>query len=377
MATMATRVRMAKIMRIGIDVTASIYPGTGVASYYRSLVPELVKQGKDCEFVLLGYAMRRFSELRLANRKFFLPPRIMEILWNKLHMLPVETFTGNLDIFHAWDYLQPPVRKAKVVTTIHDLTPIKFPLYHHKSTVEAQTHRLRWVRREADIVLSDSLATKRDIVELLGIPEEKIKVVYLAAGEQYKKFRIKNSEFRIKENERVKKKYGIEGEYFISVGTLEPRKNLKRVIEAFSINAQRTSFNVQLVIAGRAGWGEDLPQLNNVKLLGLAPDEDLPGLYAGSSGLIYPSLYEGFGLPVLEAMTVGCPVLTSDRGSLAEVAGGAAISVDPENTESIVWGIESLIKDREKLIAKGFKRSLGFSWEKTAQETLSIYKSLC
>lgn len=364
-------------MKIGIDVTASIYSGTGVASYYRSLIPELIREGQDCEFVLLGYAMRRFPELKLANRKLFLPPRIMEILWNKFHVLPVEMLTGNLDIFHAWDYLQPPVKKAKIVTTIHDLTPIKFPLYHHKSTVEAQTQRLKWVRREADIILADSKATKRDIVELLGIPEEKIKVVYLAAGELYEEFRVKSSEIRVKEIERGKKKYGIEGEYFISVGTLEPRKNLKRVLEAFSINAQRTALNVQLVIVGRAGWGEDLPQLNNVKLLGLVPDEDLPGLYAGSAGLIYPSLYEGFGLPVLEAMTVGCPVLTSDRGSLAEVAGRAAVTVDPENTESIIWGIESLIKDREKLIAKGLKRSGNFSWKKTAKETLSVYRSLC
>lgn len=365
------------MLKIGIDVTAGIYSGTGVASYYRSLVPELIKQGKDCEFVLLGYAMRRFSQLKLANRKFFLPPRIMEILWNKLHILSVEMLTGDLDIFHAWDYLQPPVKKAKVVTTIHDLTPIKFPLYHHRSTVEAQTHRLRWVRREADIILADSLATKRDIVELLGIPEEKIKVVYLAAGEQYEKFKNQSAKIKAVEMERVRKKYGIDGEYFISVGTLEPRKNLKRVIEAFSINAQRTSFNAQLVIVGRSGWGENLSKVNNVNLLGLVHDDDLPGLYAGSAGLIYPSLYEGFGLPVLEAMTVGCPVLTSDRGSLAEVAGGAAIAVDPENTESIIWGIESLIKDREKLITKGLKRSLNFSWEKTAQETLSIYKSLC
>lgn len=365
------------MLKIGIDVTASIYSGTGVASYYRSLVPELIKQGKDCEFVLLGYAMRRFSELKLANKKFFLPPRLMEVLWNKLHILPVETFTGDLDVFHAWDYLQPPVRKAKVVTTIHDLTTIKFPLYHHESTVEAQTHRLKWVRREADIILADSLATKRDIVELLGIPEEKIKVVYLAAGEQYKEYRIQNLEVREKEGARLKKKYGIDGEYFISVGTLEPRKNLKRVIEAFSVNVQRASLNAHLVIAGRAGWGESLPETGNVTFLGLVGDEDLPGLYAGSSGLIYPSLYEGFGLPVLEAMTVGCPVLTSDRGSLAEVAGGAAISVDPEDSESIVWGIESLIKNKEKLIAKGLKRSLNFSWQKTAAETLSIYRSLC
>jgi len=364
-------------MKIGIDVTASIYSGTGVASYYRSLVPELIKQGKDCEFVLLGYAMRRFSDLKLANKKFFLPPRLMEILWNKLHVIPVETFTGDLDVFHAWDYLQPPVRKAKIVTTIHDLTTIKFPLYHHKSTVEAQTHRLRWVRREADIVLADSLATKKDIIELLGIPEEKIKVVYLAAGEQFREFRVQSSGFRETEIGSIKKKYGIDGEYFISVGTLEPRKNLRRVIEAFS-GVRSQEFGIRnLVVVGKSGWGENLPKANNVNFLGLVEDDDLPGLYAGSAGLIYPSLYEGFGLPVLEAMTVGCPVLTSDRGSLEEVAGKAAVLVDPENIESIVWGIESLRKDREKLIAKGLKRSENFSWEKTVAETLSIYKSLC
>ena len=364
-------------MRIGIDVTAGIYSGTGVASYYRSLVPELIRQGKDCEFVLLGYAMRRYSELKLANKKFFLPPRFMEILWNKMHIVPVETFTGDLDVFHAWDYLQPPVKKAKVITTIHDLTTIKFPLYHHESTVEAQTHRLRWVRREADIVLADSLATKNDIVELLGIPEEKIKVVYLAAGEQYTELKVKSEKLKVAEIKRVKQKYGIEEEYFISVGTLQPRKNLKRVIEAFSVVRSKESGVINLVVVGKYGWGENLSKVDSVNFLGLVGDEDLPGLYAGSSGLIYPSLYEGFGLPVLEAMTVGCPVLTSDRGSLEEVAGKAAVLVDPENIESIVWGIESLRKYREKLIAKGLKRSENFSWEKTVAETLSIYKSLC
>ncbi|MBI5357125.1 glycosyltransferase family 4 protein [Candidatus Collierbacteria bacterium] len=367
-------------MRIGIDVTASIYSGTGVASYYRSLVPELIKQGKDCDFVLLGYAMRQYSDLKLANKKFFLPPRLMEILWNKLHVVPVENFTGDLDVFHAWDYLQPPVRKAKIVTTIHDLTTLKFPLYHHVSTVEAQRDRLRWVRREADLILADSLATKQDIIELLGVPEKKIKVVYLAAGEQYEKFSRKagsGSAGKVQEIKRIKTKYGIGGEYFISVGTLEPRKNLKRVIEAFSGVRSQESGVRNLVVVGKFGWGENLPKVNNVNLLGLVEDNDLPGLYAGSAGLIYPSLYEGFGLPVLEAMTVGCPVLTSDRGSLGEVAGDAAVLVDPENIESIVWGIESLIKDREKLIGKGLKRSENFSWEKTAAETLSIYKSLC
>ena len=166
-------------MRIGIDVTASIYQGTGVASYYRELVPELLRLGKQHEFVLLGYALRRYQDLTLATKKFRFPPRLMEFLWNQLHIFPVEKLIGGVDVFHAWDYLQPPAKKAKVVTTIHDLTAIKFPMYHHPLTVAAQTHRLRWVRREADLVIADSEATKADIVELLGIEPERIMVVYL------------------------------------------------------------------------------------------------------------------------------------------------------------------------------------------------------
>lgn len=364
-------------MKIGIDVTASIYHGTGVANYYRSLVPELLKIGKKHEFVFLGYALRRFNDLDLANHKFFFPPRLMELLWNKIHVLPVENLIGNMDVFHAWDYLQPPVRNAKIVTTIHDLTPLKFPLYHHASTVEAQKHRLRWVRREADLILADSYATKQDIIELLGIEDKRIKVIYLAAGRQYKEFRVQSSGFKVKEIARVKKKYEIDGEYFLSVGTSEPRKNLKRVIEAFSIIHHPSSINYQLVVAGRAGWGESLKPTEGVKLIGMVPDEDLAALYAGAVVLIYPSLYEGFGLPVLEAFECGCPVVTSDKGSLKEVAGNAAVFVDPENTESIIFGIEEAMQNRERLIQKGLGQSKKFSWQKTARETLAVYESLC
>src|SRR3990167_899486 len=211
-------------MRIGIDVTASIYQGTGVSSYYWELVPELIKLGREHEFVLLGYALRRYHELTLATKKFRFPPRIMEFLWNQLHIFPVEKLVGEVDVFHAWDYLQPPAKKAKVVTTIHDLTAIKFPMYHHPLTVAAQTHRLRWVRREASLIIADSEATKKDIIDLLGIEAERIKVVHLAAGKAFINHKANN----------IREKYGIEGEYLLAVGTMEPRKNLKRIVAAFA-----------------------------------------------------------------------------------------------------------------------------------------------
>lgn len=364
------------ILRIGIDVTASIYTGTGVASYYRELVPELLKQGKNHEFMLLGYALRRYQDLTLATKKFPFPPRLMELLWNQLHILPVDTLVGKMDIFHAWDYLQPPVKNAKIVTTIHDLTTLKFPMYHHPSTVVAQEHRLRWVRREADLIIADSQATKQDIIELLGIEAERIKVVYLAAGKAFGKFKTLNSKLKTEKINRIREKYGIERDYLLSVGTMEPRKNLKRVIGAFSSIIHHASSIKHLLMVGRAGWGEQVMPEPGVRFLGVVDEDDLPGLYAGAAALVYPSLYEGFGLPILEAMTVGCPVVTSDRGSLKEVAGSAAILVDPESEGSIAMGIEEVLEKRSVWVKKGLVQAEKFSWEKAARETLNVYQEV-
>lgn len=362
-------------MKIGIDVTASIYGGTGVAGYYRSLIPELLKQGRAHEFVLLGYALRQFGKLDLANRKYLLPPRLMEFLWNRLHKVAVERFTGKIDVFHAWDYLQPPASKAKLVTTVHDLTPLKFPMYHHISTVESQKNRLKWVRREADMIITDSRSAKEDVVELLSIPENRVKVIYLAAGNIYHQFKALDDESRLAEITRVRKKHGISGDYFLSVGTMEPRKNLKRATEAFLVSKEKLGVQ-NMVVAGRAGWGEKITPTKNILLLGKVPDIDLPALYAGAVALVYPSLYEGFGLPVLEAMSVGCPVVVAEISSLTEVAGKAGIYIEPEKVESIAAGMGLALENRRKLIESGFKQAAKFSWEKTAAETLKVYESL-
>ena len=363
-------------MRIGIDVTASIYSGTGVTTYYQLLIPELLRIGKDHEFVLLGYALRRFKDLTLANKRYRLPPRLMEFLWNDLHIMPVERLTGPLDVFHAWDYLQPPVSKAKIVTTVHDLTTLKFPMYHHPSTVDAQKHRLRWVKKDARLVIADSLATKQDLIELLGFSEDQIVVIYLAAGKQFSEFRRRSQAFREEDIVRVKTYFGLEGRYILSLGTIEPRKNLKRVIDAFALFRERNTDIDTLVIAGQVGWGEELLPEEKVKIIGKIPPSDLPALYAGAEALVYASLYEGFGLPVLEAMAMGCPVVVSDRGSLKEVAGNAAVLVDPEDIDSIAFGIETALTHRTRLIGKGLKHESKFSWQKTARETLGVYRQV-
>lgn len=355
-------------------MTASIYSGTGVATYYQLLVPELLRIGKDHEFVFLGYALRRYRDLTLATKKLFMPPRLMEFLWNRLHVIPIERFVGDVDVFHAWDYLQPPARNAHIVTTIHDLTALKFPMYHHPSTVEAQKRRLQWVRKEAALIIADSEATKRDIIEYLHIEENRVQVIYLAAGKQFSEFRRRRDAYREERIATVKKALGIDGNYILSLGTIEPRKNLRRVIEAFGRFRGRGGSVDHLVIAGPIGWGEQLEPAPSVILTGKISPEDLPELYAGAEALVYCSLYEGFGLPVLEAMATGCPVVTSDRGSLKEVAGNAAVLVNPEDVDSIVYGIETALSKRNLLVTRGVRHVSRFSWEKTARETLRVYR---
>jgi glycosyltransferase involved in cell wall biosynthesis len=359
-------------MKIAIDVTASIYKGTGVATYYNNLVPKLLEFSKSHEIITFGYSLRRLTDLNLATKKFPLPPSLMDILWNRLHIIPVETLIGTCDLLHAWDYIQPPTKKAKIVTTIHDLTPFKFPKHQHPRTIAVYKHGLKWVKKNAAAVIVDSFSTKQDLTEFLKIPETKIHVIYLAAPDRFKDFRTRQENTRDMAINHTKRKYSIEREYLISVGTQEPRKNLHRTIRAY----EALNMSQPLVIVGRFGWGLKAKPTKWVKLLGFVPDEDLPALYAGASCFIYPSIYEGFGLPVLEAMAVGCPVVTSDRGSLKEVAGGAAVEVNPESVEAIAFGIKVALQRSEELIKKGMIQAQKFSWEKTARQTLDVYDKL-
>jgi glycosyltransferase involved in cell wall biosynthesis len=359
-------------MKIAIDVTGSIYEGSGVATYYRNLIPGLQNLNSRHQFIPFGYSFRRRSDLKLAAKTFPLPPRLMEIVWNRIHKIPVETLIGPCDIVHTWDYIQPPTKKARIVTTIHDLTPLKFPNYHPKRTVSAYQHGLNWIKKEADAVITDSYTTKVDLIEEMQIESKKIHVVYLGVSPEFRQFHRSLAEQGPSLIERVKKNYGITGEYLLSVGTHEPRKNLDRVIEAFSI----LKLNKNLVIAGNYGWGKKPQNAKGVQLIGYVAQEDLPALYAGASCFIYPSLYEGFGLPVVEAMAVGCPVVTSYKGSLAEIATDAAVLVNPEKVDAIALGIEAALHNRKFLIEAGLKQSAKFTWEQTAIETLKVYESV-
>lgn len=371
-------------MKIGIDISQVVY-GTGVSRYTEELVKNLIKLDKKNKYVLFGSSFRRKKELSnyhatvcgnyCEGKIFPFPPTMMEILWNRLHVVNIEKLIGDVDVFHSWDWYQPPT-KAKKVTTVHDVSFLRYPEVFPKRTIRAQTNRLKWVKKECQIVIADSQATKKDLIDLLGFDEKKIKVIYLGVSDSWKE-----KPANIKKQEAIKKKYKIKGEYILSVGTLEPRKNLKAVIKAFN---ELKKHSLQLVLVGKPGWGEEIKQLAEKKdpaivVTGFIPDEDLVYLYKGARCFVYPSLYEGFGLPVLEAMAAGCPVVTSNISSLPEVAGKAAILVNPQKTSEIRQAINEIIaipQVSQNLRKKGLIQANKFSWEKTARETLEVYKNV-
>lgn len=356
-------------MKIGIDISQIVYE-TGVSWYTRNLVRALLKADRGTEYLLFGGALRRFTDLDKFARelrgnftkKFFpLSPTMLDFFWNRLHLFPIENFTGDIDVFHSSDWAQPPARRAKLVTTIHDLAPLRFPDITHPRIVSAHKARLAWVKKEVDKIMAVSQFTKKEMVELLGIKPEKIVVIPEAPDPIFK-----SVPGRLRA--QVRRRYKLKNDYLLVVGT-DPRKNLPAIVRAFA----NIGSNLDLVIAGRE-WA--IPAESRIRILGHIPRKDMPALYSGASALVYTSLYEGFGLPILEAMASGCPVVTSNITSLPEVAGEAAVLVDPTNPTEIAAGIEKALAESKIWIKKGKERVKQFSWEKTARETLKVYREL-
>jgi len=379
-------------MKIGIDISQIVYGGTGVATYTKLLVSAFLREAKEDQFVLFGSSWRNQRPMRdffksfgkeNVKKKFYLyPPKLLEFLWNGIHVFPIENLIGEVDVFHSSDWLEPPTRKAKKVTTVHDLAVYKYPETFSPrgghDIVRNQKRKLFFTKRVCDKIIAVSETTKRDLMEILKISEGKIKVIYEAADPSF-------SPREKGEIGKIRDKYGIQGDYLLCVGTREPRKNLDRVIMAFA-EISRANENLSLVIVGKYGWGEDLnsklknslrdKQKSKIKLLGYVEKEALACLFSGAKAFVYPSLYEGFGLPILEAMACGCPVITSNLGSMKEISGEAALLVEPENIDSLAGAISQVLRSSDELRLKGFKRAGEFNWERTASQTLEVYRSL-
>lgn len=365
-------------MKAGIDISPVVYEGSGVASYTRELTSALLQTG-GADYVLFGASLRRQRELvdfinsipktSCSVKLVSLPPLVLELLWNRWHVIPIERFTGGIDVFHTSDWTEPPAQVPKV-TTIHDLVVYKYPEYLPRKIIDNHKRRLHWVVKESQAIIADSASTKEDIISFLKIPENKIHVVHLGVTDAF-------FPQKIDAVIQMRKKYNLAKNYILCVGKREPRKNLQRVIEAFKKLALS---DTELVIVGNPGWGVDVAPVKNTKVLNFVPQADLTALYTGAAVFVYPSLYEGFGLPVLEAMACGCPVVTSNRGSLREIAYGAATIVEPEAVEEIAAGIDAVLSltatKRKSVVQKGITHARKFTWKKTAAETRAVYSAV-
>lgn len=358
-------------MRIGIDISPIVYE-TGVSWYTKGLVDSLARY-HDADFVLFGGSWRRKGKLdefirslptkNVYGKTFFLPPTFLSLLWNRLHTYPVENLIGKVDVFHSSDWTQPPTRALKI-TTIHDLVPLRFPEISHPKIVSNHRLRLDWVRKEVETIIAVSSFTKGEIVDLLKIDPDRIEVIPEAPDPGLKPAGDKQIE-------NLKKRFNISGSYLLVVGA-DPRKNIPAIVAAFA--KIKHDLPVKLVIVGRL-W-EKIPEDPDIISLGHVSREDLASLYSGAKALVYTSLYEGFGLPILEAMSLGCPVVTSNISSMPEVAGEAAVLVDPTNPQAIADGIRKLLSQRYQWVKAGKARSREFSWKDTAYMTFKLYERL-
>lgn len=372
------------VMKIAIDVSQIVY-GTGVSNYTSELIKNLLKIDKENTYLLFGASLRSYFKLKQFKNeidsapnvhfKFLpLPAFLAEILWNRLRIFPIEKFIGNIDILHSSDWTQPRVKslETKRITTVHDMIPYLFETSVHPKIVKTHKRRLAKVKEEVDLILADSHTTKEDIVKFLEIPETKIKVVYLAPSEKFK-----NLESELVS--QVLEKYKIKKPYILSVATQEPRKNIQKLLDAFE-QIQKRRPELSLVLTGKYGYGPGLRTGENVIITDYVPDEDLIALYSGCRVFAYPSLYEGFGLPVLEAMACGAPVVTSNNSSMAEIAKNTAILVDPRSLTQLTRAIEMVLdlnmENYQKMVRASLHRAQEFAWDITARETLDAYRQL-
>lgn len=336
------------MIKVGFDISQLAHNG-GVATYTANLAEQLQKN-VDLEMVYFYSSLRKPYKGSLKGvKKFKLPPTLFEMLFNKLRNVPIEHFLGPLDIFHSSDWVQPP-SKAKKVTTYHDVVPLKYPEWSHPKIVSVHKKRLELVEKEVDCVIAVSETTKKDLLEVSKIPENKIMVIYEGVDKKFKKLPEK-------EVEEFRKRMKLPEQFVLAIGGIGKRRNSDRVKEAAKGH--------KLIITGKT-----IPWLS---------DEELPLLYNSATVLLYPSLYEGFGLPILEAMACGTPVITSNLGSMAEIAGENALMVNPKDVEDISSKLDQLMKDQKlhkSLREKGLKHASKFSWEKCAQQTAEVYRKV-
>ena len=367
-------------MRIGVDIYQTAFPFSGIARYIRALVSTMAASAPADRFVTVSNHFRwchapwRLNAPNVESVGLHAPRRLVQACWNTIGWPPIETFTGPIDLFHGTHFVLPSVRSAKLLLTVHDLTFLKHPEYFSDRHLNERGHQVELTNAlsRADAIIAPSECTRRDLIELMRVPEDRIRVVHEGVEAHF--FISEDSS----KQSAVLKRYGLTRPYMVFlVGTPEPRKNLIRTIAAARIAAPE----VPLVVVGPR---EPICSLLNgdthgLRLTGSLAEDELPFVLHGAVLALYPSLAEGYGLPALEALAVGVPLVTSDRTALPEVVGKAAVLVNPESVEAIADAIQSLLNDehrRRQLVELGKIRAREMSWECAARHVLDLYREL-
>ena len=378
-------------MRIGIDASCILPRKTGIGQFTMNLLREMLGLSNEngSEFIIFLNSYRHSTPplpmiegARVKVKKFRIPGPLLVRAWRHLHFPPIEMFTGFVDLFHSTTGYLPPQIRGQRIATVYDLYFMRHP--EHCEALGGR-HFLKTMPRllpRMDHIIAPSNATKHDLMELLKIPEEKITVIY--GGVDQQRFHLVTDHSLL---ETMRQEYCLPRHYILSVSTLEPRKNIEGLLIAYRQLKEILYNPPKLVLAGGKGWhGEAIRAAirrhrlgQDVLLTGYIPDEHLPLLYNAALIFIYPSLWEGFGMPVLEAMACGAPCLVSNIPALKEIAEDAAMTIDPYNYYEMAERMKDLITShqlREQLQQKGLVQVQKFSWRLTAQKTLRVYENV-
>ena len=366
-------------MRIAVDARLTDYSVGGIPEYIQQLSTRLPKLDTLNEYLVLNAIktkQRRNSNMRAKMVKCWTPAHhVLEGYSLTLELLP-----RNIHLLHSPDFIPPRGGPWKSVITIHDLSFLLYPHFLTPHSQQYYNNQIRHAVQRADAILADSNTTRNDILEHLDVTPDKVTTVYLAPHERYQPQPTQIVKSTLS-------RHKLPSQYLLFVGTFEPRKNINGLLEAYSSLISKQNDTPQLIMIGRQGWLDEpieslLHKMNlqkQVHILTNVDTHDLPAIYTGAVALLLPSHYEGFGFPVLESMACGTATIISDKGSLPEIAGEAALQCNPNNPESIEEAISLVLTDsklRSDLEQKGIKQSSIFTWHKCCQQTLDVYNKV-
>lgn len=378
-------------MKIGINSLFFRYPASGSGQYLLHLLQALAEVDQQNRYVLLGpepglqgsstpdtfpYQVAPIPGFATRNAS------IEKLVWEQF-TAPAAAHRAGVDLYHVPYFAPPYFPRTPGIVTIHDVIPLRLPAYQASTRTKAYTQLIARAAHKATLIITISQHAKQDMIDALKLPAERIRVIYEAAGEEYQPVTDPAT------LTQVRARYGLNERYILYIGGLDQRKNVPQLVRAFAyLFRQMHDPGLQLLVAGNPDkqsgplFPDPRPVAADLGMTGqiiyrFIEEEDKPALYSGASVFVFPSLYEGFGLTPLEAMSCGAPVICSNRTSLPEVVGDAAISMDPEDTHKMVEAMYSVLSNsdlRADLRARSLQRAAQFNWRKTATETIAAYE---